>query len=112
MYKNPEMKNLPADYVEYISAHGETEGPIAIEPGWCVLWPFEKLVEYNNAYQVAIDAPSYYAFGSNGAGEMLAFSPTGNVVMIPFVGMLDEEAIVIAETWSDFEREVRKSRKD
>jgi hypothetical protein len=104
------MKNLPGDYVEYMCNYGASEGPISIAPGWYALWPIEALEEYNASYQIAESAPSCYAFGSNGGGELLAFNAKGNVVMVPCIGMSDSEAIVMAETWADFELEIRKSQ--
>lgn len=39
---------------------------------------------------------------------MLAFDYEGRISMIPFIGMSSDEAIVIADSWKDFEKAIEK----
>ena len=97
---------LPADYITLLGYSNGGEGELGVEPGWFYLWSVEDLLKYNKGYNVEESIPGFLGFGSNGGGEMLAFDMRGekpwNVVMIPFIGMQVEEAILIADDFNEF----------
>ncbi len=99
---------LPEEYLALLLCSNGGEGELAVEPGWFQLWSAGKVVELNKEYQVEKSVPGFFGFGSSGGGELLAFDARKGkpwkVVMIPFIPMVIEHAIVIAE---DFEAFVR-----
>ena len=54
------------------------------------------MLELNPGYEIALCLPGFVGFGSNGAGELFAFAPSGEVAMIPFTPMQIREAQTIA----------------
>jgi hypothetical protein len=102
------MKDLPAGLVAFHWAGGHLEGVLGLrEPGRYQLWPLSSIEERNRDYLVDELAPGYVGIGSDGGGEMIALSPTGEVVTLPFVGMEPKEAIVVAASWSEFESRIK-----
>jgi len=80
---------LPNEYKEFLTKTNGAEGALG-ENAYVMLWSVEDLRRLNEAYQVAIYAPGYLIFGSDGGGEAFAFdlqSKSRSIVMIPFVGM-------------------------
>ena len=55
-------------------------------------------------YRVNELAPGFFAFASDGGGELLALTPEGGVVTMPFVGMNPVDAFPVADTWAEFLR--------
>jgi hypothetical protein len=100
--------SLPEEYVRYVAGGGPREGGLVVEPGWFQLWPADEISKWNREYQVEEFAPGYLGFGSSGGGEMLAFDKSGQVVMLPFVGMSPGEAKPIAESWKEFIEKIEK----
>src|SRR5512139_3305998 len=68
---------LPEDYIALLHYSNGGEGELGVEPGWFQLWPAEKVMEFNQGYEVETNAPGFFGFGSNGGGEMLAFDMRG-----------------------------------
>lgn len=96
---------LPESYIEFLGTHNGGEGDVATQAGWVSLWPAEEVVGLNEEYNVAEYFPGYFAFGSDGGGEMLAFEVINGrgsrVVMLPFVGDV-ADAKVVAESFNVF----------
>ena len=69
-------------------------------------WPAEEVIALNKSYEVEQNVPGFFGIGSNGGGELLAFDARSGkpweVVMIPFIPMTVEEAIVIAKDFGVF----------
>jgi hypothetical protein len=61
------------------------------------------LSKYNVEYEVPLYAPGYFGFATNGGGEMFAFSPAGEIVCLPFIGMEPKAGLVVAPSWVAFE---------
>ncbi len=97
---------LPDDYLSFLRYSNGGEGVLSIEPGYFQLWTAEELVEHNQGYQVDVFAPSFFAIGSSGGGEMLAIRKQDGspcpVYMIPFIGMDESDAIQIARDFATF----------
>ncbi|RPJ52068.1 MAG: SMI1/KNR4 family protein [Acidobacteria bacterium] len=96
--------NLPPDYRAFLRQADGAEGFVG-EGGYVILWPVEKLLEWNEAYEVEEYAPGLVLFGSSGGGEAYAFdSREGqmDVVAVPFVGMDLSEVARISMTFAEF----------
>ena len=104
---------LPDDYIALLHHSNGGEGELGIEPGWFQIWPTEKVLEFNQSYEVDENVPGFFGFGSNGGGEMLAFDTRGNkpwkVMMLPLISMQEEEAIVIADNFKEFLQNMGRS---
>jgi len=99
---------LPAQYISYLVGDGPREGGLAVEPGWFQLWPPDEVERWNREYHVQEFAPGFLGFGSSGGGELLAFDVAGRVVMIPMVGMSADEAMPVADSWSQFVEKIER----
>ncbi|MEY8382256.1 SMI1/KNR4 family protein [Christensenellaceae bacterium 44-20] len=95
--------NLPEDYFSFMMKNNGGEG--WIEKKYLILWPIEKLLFYNKAYQVYKYAPGLLIFGSNGGLEAFAFDTTVTpvkIVSIPFIGLTPSEAIEYGVSFQEF----------
>jgi hypothetical protein len=96
---------LPGSYIDYIEAHNGWEDFLAGDDEYVVLWDKEAIQENYAGYGMReyLD-PRWFAFGSNGGGEMLCFdleSGTDAVYMLPFIGMSSEQPILRHESFHD-----------
>ncbi|SRR6266498_3595793 len=102
------MKALPDSLVEYHREGRPLEADLGEGfPGWLQLWPLSEIEERNRGYDVDQQAPGYTGIGSNGGGEMIALSPSGQVVLVPFIDMEPKVAIVVADSWDAFESRIK-----
>ena len=85
--------------VRKLRAEGYTEGELAIEPLWYVIWEPDHIAEYNKDYEVDKYAPGFVAFGSNGGNELLVTNDSGAIFMLPAIGMEPDCAEEIAENF-------------
>ena len=101
---------LPSAYLNQLRRSNGGEGDLAIEPGWVSFWKAEKVMELNRGYEVANNIPGFFGFGSNAGGEMLAFKVVGSgqfpIYMIPFIGMSEEDAVLLVEDFEAFSEAV------
>jgi len=97
---------LPDLYIEFLFATNGGEGDLGVQPGWLELWAAEDVSSHNRGYEVAESLPGLFGFGSNGAGELLAFDIRGvkpwPIVMVPFIPMQLDDAIQIAGSFEEF----------
>ena len=104
------MNHLPEELVAYHRSGAPLEGDLGdSEPGWYQLWPLSELEERNRNYEVQQQAPGYVGIGSDGGGELIALSPTGETVVMPFIGMEPKEAVVVARSWLEFASRIKSS---
>ncbi len=98
--------HLPDDYVALLRYSNGGAGKLGVEPGWFEIWPAEDVLQLNQEYAVREFAPHFFAFGSNGGGEMFALDirqlPHSNVFMIPFVGMDEDRRVVVVDDFGAF----------
>lgn len=99
-------KRLPDEYITLLQYSNGGEGELGIEPGWFQIWSAEEVIEFNQTYGIEENLPGFFGFGSNGDGKLLAFDMRGSerwkVVMVPFIPMRQEEAILIADCFQKF----------
>ena len=97
---------LPEAYLAFLSQFNGAEGSLGVEPGWFVVWPAEEALVASTEYEVTEYLPGYFAFGSNGGGELLVFRLVGSsdsqVFMVPAIGMAASELLSVAESFAVF----------
>jgi len=81
---------------------------LAWNPVGPVVWCAEDALVYSNQYRVPEYLPGYFAFGSNGGGELFVFSIEGaaadrQVQMVPAIGMAPEELQCVASSFDEFQ---------
>jgi hypothetical protein len=103
-------KELPEEYLALLGYSDGGDGVLGIEPGWLQLWSSADVLENNKDYEIEEYIPGFFGFGSSGGGELLAFDTRRGkpwkIVMIPFVPMSAELAIVIAKDFDEFIRAI------
>ena len=94
---------LPKDYCEFIQYSNGAAGTFP-NGNHLILWPIERLVERNKAYEVAAYAPGIFIFGSSGGGEAYGFDERSSmtVIQVPFVGMQLSDVEVLAPSFTAF----------
>ena len=103
-------RKLPEDYLALLHYSNGGEGVLGIEPGWLQLWASEDVLEHNKGYEIEEAIPGFFGLGSSGGGELLAFDTRSKqpwkIVMIPFIAMSAELAVVIAKDFEEFIRAI------
>jgi SMI1 / KNR4 family (SUKH-1) len=96
---------LPADFMDFLKTANGATGFIRKGRAYVDLWSTDTMIESNRGYQVAKFAPGLLLFGSDGGGEAFGFdmrSVPWSVVVVPFVGMFWDDAVVNGTSFSDF----------
>ncbi len=108
--------DLPKAYLDFLLKHeaqGPVEGKLDVDPWWFRVWVAKEVLEANQGYQVEKYAPNYFAFGSNGGGELLAFCKNeltqGKVFMIPALPIDEAYARVVSEDFPAFVKAMKLS---
>jgi len=98
---------LPPEYLAFLRESSGGEGELGVQPGWFVIWPAGEVVDLNQEYEVAANAPGFFGFGSSGGGDLLAFDTRGgqpySVAALPFIGMSVKHALPVAVSFASFE---------
>ena len=102
---------LPPSYLAFLGCSNGAEGPLGVEPGWFVVWPAEEALIASEQYELPKYLPGYFAFGGNGAGELLIFhlagsSMQGQVFMVPAIGIAEAECRPVAASFAEFQRQI------
>jgi hypothetical protein len=92
---------LPAEYEQFLAAHGTFEGMTSGEPGYIALWSVAELPGNNFDILIQQYAPGFLAFAGNGGGEVLAFDASGTVYMLPLIGMEPRHAVKVAGSFGE-----------
>jgi hypothetical protein len=99
---------LPPEYVGLLLAHDGGEGRLGREPGWFRLWPAGEVLRWNREYEILDGLPGFFAIGTNGGGEMLAFDCRREmpwpIVMVPLIAPEPGDALIVAENFNEFAR--------
>jgi cell wall assembly regulator SMI1 len=101
---------LPSDYRAFFEMSDGGEGFIGEHH--LILWRTSELRRYNLDYEVAASAPGLLGIGSDGGGEMFAFDTRfkpAPVVMVPFVDMSHDEAVVVADSFTHLLRRISRT---
>lgn len=98
--------DLPEAYLQLLAFSDGAEGHLDIEPYWFQIWHTVQVIECNQAHAVSQAVPGFWGFGSSGGGELLAFDirepASRRVYMIPFIPMVLDEAVLIADDFDAF----------
>ncbi len=62
--------DLASEYFAFLARNGGAESELAIDPGWIHVWEADYALTGSSEYGLADFLPGYFAFGSNGAGEL------------------------------------------
>jgi hypothetical protein len=96
---------LPSSYFDQLAISNGGEGDLAKEPGWISFWRAEDVVELNAKYEVNEQLPGFFAFGSNGGGELLAFDARRGepfpIVAVPFLPMDPQVSMRVAASFDE-----------
>jgi hypothetical protein len=92
---------LPQGFIEF---YKEANGAIIIiDDEYKVLWPLTELFKLNEDYNVAIYAPDFFIFGSNGGDTAYAIErKTGYIFEMPFIGMCKDESVFKSKSLNGF----------
>jgi hypothetical protein len=98
---------LPSEYFDFLAEHNGAEGSLGIDPGWFIVWPAEDALVATSDYQLPMYLPGYFAFGSNGGGELFVFATIreihdSSVFMVPAIGKGKEVLVRIASSFAEF----------
>ncbi len=70
---------------------------------YLILWEDDELVQFNEEYEVQKYVPNFFFIGSNGGGAGLAYKCTDQkLYSMPFIGMSEEDAVLVADSFTDF----------
>lgn len=107
---------LPEDYLTFLRLSNGGEGELGVQPGWFQLWEAENVIEFGVGYEVPKYAPGFFAIGSNGGGEILAFDfredALGAVVTLPCIGLAADEAWTVAANFTEFAAQMGRTYKE
>lgn len=70
--------------------------------GYLTLWDKSELEELNYEYEVHEFLHDIILIGSDGGDTAYGIDANGRYIEVPFIGMADEEAVVIAEDFDGF----------
>lgn len=102
------MPELPQSYIAYRKAGGPTSLFLTCDfPGYVDLWPIDEIPRLNGEYEVSVFAPGFLCFGG-ADGELLAFDENGHIFCMPAIGMDLDNALLVAQSWGDFERFIER----
>ena len=94
---------LPGEYVHFLTRSNGGEG--FVNRAYVILWRVEELLDFNVGYEVSLNAPGLFLFGSDGGGEAFAFDrrrPEMSIVRVPFVGMALDVAEPVGDNFDAF----------
>ncbi|WP_131450836.1 SMI1/KNR4 family protein [Chryseobacterium sp. FH1] len=90
----------PKDYLEYMD---NNENEIYSDSGFIELFPLEGLDAINNDYETEIYVPNFVTIGTNGGGAGIFINKNNNkIYSIPFIGMEEKDAVLLADSFTDF----------
>jgi hypothetical protein len=69
---------LPQLYLDFLRWSNGGEGEFGIRPGWFQLWPAEEVLESHRGYAVPELMPGFFAFASDGGGDLFVFDTRGD----------------------------------
>lgn len=100
---------LPETYLSFLESSNGAEGDLGVTPGWFVVWSAERALSAAIEYQLGEFLPGFFAFGSNGGGELFVFQIASEhqaVFMVPAIGMSADLLVPISSTFELFRSEM------
>ncbi len=97
-------KDLPVSYINFLKNHKGAQGDLPVQPYYFQLWEISEVSDNNSGYEVQNYLPDYFGIGGNGGGELLALNTKNKkVYTIPFIPMDEKDALLVAESFNEFE---------
>ena len=104
--------SLPESYFSLLGRYDGAEGDLL--GTWVRLWSAAEAYTLSDSYEVPVDRPGYFAFGSNGGGELLVCALEGSnerpLYTVPAIGMFDAELLPLAQSFDDLAARIEKAR--
>ena len=75
---------------------------MAGENNYLMLWNKDDIEELNNDYEVQEFLTDIILIGSDGSDMAYGINVDGKYIEVPFIGMDDDEVIIIAENFDEF----------
>ena len=72
------------------------------ENNYLMLWNKDDIEELNNDYEVQEFLTDIILIGSDGGDMAYGINVDGKYIEVPFIGMDDDEVIIIAENFDEF----------
>jgi hypothetical protein len=97
-------RRLPDSYIALMLSSNGLEGFLN-DVRYLMLWPMDKLCEYNAGYNVQEWAPELWLFGSNGGDAGYAFDLSCDPMCIkevPFLATSRDEVVEISSCFDNF----------
>ncbi|MCS3533020.1 SMI1/KNR4 family protein [Chryseobacterium sp. JUb7] len=92
---------LPKDYISFMKGLEDKE--LSSNNGYIELFPLNELDEINTEYEIEKLLPNFITIGTNGGGTGIFFNKENKkIYSIPFVGMEETDAILLANSFSEF----------
>lgn len=101
------FETLPNDYIEFLNIFNGGNGNIGDE-SYLHLWAYEDIEEFNNDYCVSEYLTDVILIGSDGGDTAFGINAKGQYIEVPFIGMDDEEVVVIAGNFDGFINQLSK----
>lgn len=104
---------LPDDYKEFLRTYSFYETQIGEES--FKLWDFDKLLDWNEGYEIVDNLIMTVGIGDNGGGEFIGLEKTDErnirIVLTPFIDLDREYHIEIGSSFTDFLRRLDNGKK-
>jgi hypothetical protein len=105
--------DLPEDYKEFLREYSFYETQIGEES--FKLWDFEKLLEWNEGYEIINNLKETIGIGDNGGGEFIALEKMvdGKIrtILTPFIDLKEEYHVEIGFSFTDFLKRMDQGKK-
>ena len=97
--------NLPDSYINFLKKYNGANGDLPIQPFYFQLWQIDELIQANQEVEIQEHIPNYFGIGGNGSGELIAINlENQKIFAIPFIGMEEKDAWLLAERFEEFEK--------
>ncbi|GAA5445230.1 hypothetical protein Misp06_03428 [Microbulbifer sp. NBRC 101763] len=101
---------LPQEYIEFLKSSDQLWGETDYELGeYFELEPLDTIEKMNKDIGIVQAAPGFIAFACDGGGEVFVFDESGQIFILPLIGMEPGAAVKLASSWSEFETHIAQS---
>jgi len=97
---------LTRHYFDFVTRYGGVESELAVEPRWVQVWEESIAGELSREYGLPEFLPGYFAFGSNGGGELFVIAASEDnppVFMVPAGDLAPGSMVLVADHLAAFE---------
>ncbi len=92
---------FPEDYIAFMNELKDNE--LNSESDYIELFPLNELEKINEEHETPVYAPNYITIGTNGGGVGIFINKENmKIYSIPFVGMEESDAVLLANSFSEF----------